>query len=521
MLLAGFTLSLALWATSVTCATIKIGIMAPSSGGDTIALNSIKDSGCNQYVAAAASSYFVETDRPALVVGPACSSETTGANWMFNPFQIVHVSPWSTSPTLSDSSTFKGLLRVSPVVEHMGMAGVMNAFSVGRYGVVTIDEEVALSTMAGLKAQFPSAVLLFENQVAESSITAGTDVFDSTIDFMSSSDVKVIVLAGYANFLLGLWCAAYKKGFYGNDIMYIYTNWVDTDFISTAPTLTDCTAAQVLSASSNAFGTEGPDFPVDASSEASTQMSNGRTPAQVKTEYLAACGSTCNEALAALYYDAMWDSFFALHNFMNNAATWTANGLSSSDFGTSSDPKRTQLYDGLYAQFLSNSFTGVTGVLTHDANGDREGRLTIRWIDWHSAGGEVVTAGIWDHTTRTETCQNCTIGRARAADADASECLRCPIGYYQEKEGQANCIQCPASFTTATDGASAASDCRCAVDAYLDRKNNVCTSCVSSFGELVCPGGMGLPSLSPGFWAETLETEAAAASFERAAIYIC
>uniref|UniRef100_A0A0G4IG19 Receptor ligand binding region domain-containing protein n=1 Tax=Chromera velia CCMP2878 TaxID=1169474 RepID=A0A0G4IG19_9ALVE len=420
------------------------GAVLPS---DTIALNLIQDTGCDQYVAAGVAPHFVETDRPALVVGPACSSAATGANLVFTGFKIIHVSPSATSPTLSDSSTFKGLLRVFPVVEYMGLAGLMNSFNVGRYGIVSTDQDVALSTVAGLKAQFLSAVLLFEVQLAASSIAVGTDLFDSTIDLMRNSDVKVIVLAGYANFLLGLWCAAYKKGFYGNDIMFIYTNWVQANFMTTVPTLTDCTKEQVLLASSNAFGTYGPLFPVDSSAEASTQMSNGRTPAQVKTEYLAACGSSCHEALASLYYDAMWDSFYALHNFMNNAATWTANGLSSSDFGTSPDPKRTQLYDGLYAQFLSNSFTGITGALSHDANADREGRLTITWIDWHSGSGEVITAGIWDHISSTQrnasrTCELCPPGQMNSAE-DGS-CVECGIGTYSSAEGATECLACPA-----------------------------------------------------------------------------
>uniref|UniRef100_A0A0G4HA40 Tyrosine-protein kinase ephrin type A/B receptor-like domain-containing protein n=1 Tax=Chromera velia CCMP2878 TaxID=1169474 RepID=A0A0G4HA40_9ALVE len=349
----GLTVSLLLGLSAVRLALsadITIGIAGPRTGGDTIVLGETVDTGCDQWVANAATSVFVETSRPALVVGPACSGGTTGAN-------------------------------------------------------------------------------------------------------------TVVLLGDYGTLQLSIWCSAYKRGYYGGDMMYLMTSWVSTDFISSGASNTDCSASEIIAGASNAFGVEGPIWPISSSSAYSTAMSNGKTPA---------------EGLAALYYDAMWDSFFAIHNFMQNPTTWTANGLASSD-----------------TVVWQNSITMVDGQTHYPPGGQ-----TATFAD------APVSCPTGTQRNALLSCEACSTGYYN--NVTDGTCTACATGTYANGNGTTDCSTCAAGTFTSTTGAL----------------ENRCITCSESFSGMKCVGGSAIPEIAEGFWAEVLTTEQAA-SFENPKVYVC
>ena len=72
-------------------------------------------------------------------------------------------------------------------------------------------------------------------------------------------DARIIMAGVYMNPGLLMLCEAYKEGLYGENIVWIFMNWVDTDWVDRAKNVTTCTREQILEALQQSFFT-GPTF---------------------------------------------------------------------------------------------------------------------------------------------------------------------------------------------------------------------------------------------------------------------
>ncbi len=79
------------------------------------------DSGCSESAAASGAQSLLDAD-VAIVVGAFCSGASMGANSVLSAAGVPHISPASSSPQLSDSTTYPGFFRVVGSDANQGLA---------------------------------------------------------------------------------------------------------------------------------------------------------------------------------------------------------------------------------------------------------------------------------------------------------------------------------------------------------------------------------------------------------------
>ncbi|GIY60800.1 sushi, von Willebrand factor type A, EGF and pentraxin domain-containing protein 1 [Caerostris darwini] len=112
-------------------------------------------------------------------------------------------------------------------------------------------------------------------------------------------------------------------------------------------------------------------------------------------------------------------------------------------------------------------------------------------------GGETVMECKPGSVYNNDLCVLCSPGTFY--EASMKECLDCPLGYYQEEEGQISCERCPEGMTTEYGRARNITECKgiCLPGTYSPTRVETCLACpVGTYQELkaqtscsVCPNG--------------------------------
>eukprot|EP01126_Amoeba_proteus_P045118 TRINITY_DN5039_c0_g1_i10.p1 TRINITY_DN5039_c0_g1~~TRINITY_DN5039_c0_g1_i10.p1 ORF type:complete len:581 (+),score=86.43 TRINITY_DN5039_c0_g1_i10:90-1832(+) len=301
------------------------------------------------------------------ILGDLLSVTTIAEASVITVFQIPQVSPGATSMTLSDKSQYPYFLRLcgSEINQAYALVETIKKYGWTRVGTLNSQSTVFSQMIEIFYEQSITAGIKII--VAESFASGDHNSTPSQLDKINRSGAKIILLIMSSADVQGIFTQIQQSKNYsylnGNDIVWIgVDSWIGIDI-----------EADV----SGVVGTVGALGPENPMKDRIKQRYNQSHPGQYWSSY--------HEWM----YDSPWVYAHALHDIIYGNPV-----IQSTNFDVT-----LQFRNLLLKQMFNTSFSGISGRVVFDNNGDGKTRYSLL----NNVNGTYVEASIWDSAQGTWT----------------------------------------------------------------------------------------------------------------------
>ncbi|XP_077998729.1 gamma-aminobutyric acid type B receptor subunit 1-like [Glandiceps talaboti] len=318
-----------------------------------------------------------------MVFGGIMSTVTIPMARVLGLWHLPLISPLATAPTLSDRENFPYFYRTHPSQYVYNYARLAICRDLGWTKVATLYQN---------HEKFSVAMDKFHDELVKLNMTLLTsESFDleptDQITRIKRLDVRIIAGAFYQDRALKVFCEAYKLGMYGPKYVWMIPSrwlkqgwWLANESVS-------CTLDELVLAIDGMIGMDVNTW--DTSGQATV---SGKTSTEIKLEY--ETKYSVSNGYGSLSYDGIWSMALAL----NNSVQRFSNG--DGGYLTDGSPKKlqdfkysdTEMIKLILEEMDSLSFHGVSGLVSFDENGERQGYIKIE----QNNGGSYRTIGYFD-----------------------------------------------------------------------------------------------------------------------------
>ncbi|PVD27948.1 hypothetical protein C0Q70_10524 [Pomacea canaliculata] len=325
-----------------------------------------------------------------MVIGALTSHVSEVTAIVSQAWNLVQISYSAISPTLSDKDSYPWFFRTS--VSESKMAPVLvHLLQHFNWSVISVAQQsfnMYTKTVEDITSE------LQRNNI---SVNA-TETFDSDVEMiikkLQERDARIIYFAAYESMARKAACKAYKKGFYGSKIVWIFPGYYDHRWYERERD-TNCSVKNILKVIDGYLT-----ISVVHLSDNNDTI-NGWPPQEFHHRLLHHInasswknGGQPEEDLrgskrAPLAYDAMWAAALALNGTLSDLIANGSKGLETFTY------QRSDIGRLIYQNMRKVSFRGLSGNISFDDSGDRTSKFTVIQFQKDSNGNKMVEIGMY------------------------------------------------------------------------------------------------------------------------------
>lgn len=244
-----------------------------------------------------------------MLLGPACSvagEATAQVSYMWN---LTQLSCETSSPILSDRTRFRWFFRLIMPDQKINIARIALLEHFNWMKVATVHQ--AREFFSAITDDFVHRIKGTNISIITQEIFANNPL--SKVNNLKRHDARIILTAMYEDKARQLICAAYKVGFYGPKIVWMFIGWYSPTFWQNDLENIDCTKEQMALVVEGAFMTGGLyKNPIDERGIANLTVSEFERRYFNHPKYNPKWKNTDGNS-AALCYDHIWAAALALN----------------------------------------------------------------------------------------------------------------------------------------------------------------------------------------------------------------
>ncbi|XP_041350710.1 gamma-aminobutyric acid type B receptor subunit 1-like [Gigantopelta aegis] len=292
-----------------------------------------------------------------MIIGALCSIVSQATAQVSHRWNVVQLSPVSSSPALSNKSRFKMFLRTNSPDSDINPAKIEMFTQFGWSKIATIHQAFELFSVAN------DGLIGLMKKKGMTVVTSEIITTDPIIQVrnLQESGARIIVGSFYADMAVRVFCEAYKIGLYGPKIAWILVGWYSENWWNVSVPNTDCTIDQIKEAIDGYFAVD----PIRVNPKPELTIS-GQTAHEIQKLFLQRIN---HEPLPALNsglqgFDAIWTAALALNKTMTDLEN---NGSARLENFTYQDTEMGKL---LFNNAMNTEFPGVRGWISFNKKGD-------------------------------------------------------------------------------------------------------------------------------------------------------
>ncbi|XP_065899518.1 gamma-aminobutyric acid type B receptor subunit 2-like isoform X2 [Dysidea avara] len=307
-----------------------------------------------------------------MLIGADCSVATEPVAELAPNWNLVQISPGSTSPRLSNEKLFPLFLRtVSSDAEiAVGITAAMKRFGWSRVALITQSENIFTFFSTGFKSHLNQANLQLTEELIFNTDEAENNV-ELLVNALKNSPARIIFLNMYQENAIRLMCEALENNMAHPEYAWMFFNWYNdnwwTDVSCTKNDPVTETAIENILLTSLIF-----DHYPRLDEEYKDELNVGNISWNYYASYYNDVANDLDIDISsqledsAFMFDAVWAVALALNNTNADLVNFTYDSEDSANISQT-----------IYQSMLNLEFFGLTGNVSFNDNGDRPGRVRV------------------------------------------------------------------------------------------------------------------------------------------------
>ncbi|XP_065899532.1 gamma-aminobutyric acid type B receptor subunit 2-like [Dysidea avara] len=307
-----------------------------------------------------------------MLIGADCSVATEPVAELAPNWNLVQISPASTSPRLSNKKLFPLFLRTvsSDAEVAVGITAAMKRFGWSRVTLITQSENIFTFVSTKFKSHLNQANLQLIEELTFNTDEAENNV-ELVVNALKNSPARIIFLNMYQEYAIRLMCEALENNMAHPEYAWMFFNWYNdnwwTDVSCTKNDPATETAIENILLTSLLFD----HFPrIDEEYKDELNVGNISWNHYVSYYNEAADDSEVDISSqledSAFMFDAAWAVALALNNTNADLVNFTYDSEDSANISQT-----------IYQRMLNLEFFGLTGNVSFNDDGDRPGRVRV------------------------------------------------------------------------------------------------------------------------------------------------